>query len=45
MRAARDLGDFLEHHVHVPEALLDGLLKLQDKVGREAAISNLKKVA
>jgi NADH-quinone oxidoreductase subunit B len=28
-----------------PEALLDALLKLQDKVGREAAITNLKKVA
>src|SRR5215472_1988665 len=28
-----------------PEALLDALLKLRDKVGREAAISNLKKVA
>ena len=28
-----------------PEALLDALLKLQDKVGNEAAIENLKKVA
>ena len=28
-----------------PEALLDALLKLQDKVGKEAAIENLKKVA
>jgi NADH-quinone oxidoreductase subunit B len=28
-----------------PEALLDALLKLQDKVGREEAITNLKKVA
>ena len=28
-----------------PEALLDALLKLRDKVGKEAAITNLKKVA
>jgi len=28
-----------------PEALLDALLKLRDKVGKEAAIENLKKVA
>src|SRR5947207_8752516 len=28
-----------------PEALLDALMKLQDKVGREPAMANLKKVA
>src|SRR5881398_1264 len=28
-----------------PEALLDALMKLRDKVGKEAAIENLKKVA
>jgi NADH-quinone oxidoreductase subunit B len=28
-----------------PEALLDALLKLQDKVAREPVLANLKKVA
>jgi NADH-quinone oxidoreductase subunit B len=28
-----------------PEALLDGLLKLRDKVGREPVMATLKKVA
>jgi NADH-quinone oxidoreductase subunit B len=28
-----------------PEALLDGLLRLQDKVAKEPAIASLKKVA
>src|SRR5206468_815834 len=42
VRAARDLGDFLEHHVHVPEALPD---PLHDEMARRVAESRRGHVA